>query len=406
VQELQTPGQAQRNEETVQFALDVAERLRGLSGADLDDEAISAVAEATGAPTAYVRAALLRHKHTKRQGLAAQIKNVLLSLEPDTRRFVGSSLAASLLAIAEVLKLQSTDPTGFYGVAQIIVGAFAAWNIALSRDRRIAAISGAILGGFSFTGASLFALLARIPYHTDSFLLIPWTLGGAAFGLLMHTLINRNKGRLGLVDPQEERQELLRQMMALQAKLEQGKQSATFLSLDVAGSTRMKQLASPLEVEYTFNEYHSFVEMITRRHGGRVHSTAGDGVICAFDSPQQAFAAAKNIQVGMIELNAFRNTIGVPLKLRAGIHSGDVVAPGADIKSVNFAHVIDIASHLQKVAPEGGIAISRHAAVQLAGGPESVGSESVRALDVEAVIWAPRAAPVQSSTESPPPPPV
>lgn len=398
--------QAELNEEAVQEALLLVERIRESRGGDLDDEAIAAVAEATGAPLTYVRAAVLRHRPEKRPSLLQQVRNVFLGLDPDTRRHVFSGFLATDIAFLEALKARLID-NGFFGVAQIMLFALAAWNISLCRDSRVASVSGGILGGLAFAATSLFALIFAVGrWQADPWLLIPFTLGGAFAGMIVHGLINRNKTKWGLRDPADERQDLLRQLVDLQAKLDSGKTLATFLSIDVVGSTRMKEIGKPLEVEYTFTEYHNFVEMIARKHGGRVHSTAGDGVICAFDSPQNAFAAAKNIQTGIIELNAFRNKIGVPIKLRAGIHSGEVLAPGADIAAVNFAHVIDVASHLQKACPDSGIAISQLAAVQIPGGPMGIGSTRMEVSGMQAVIWQPRGiAPAASHDIAPPPSP-
>jgi class 3 adenylate cyclase len=397
--------QAGLNEDLVQEALLVAERVRQDRGGVLDDEAIQAISEATGAPLPYIRAALLRHKPEHKTGILHQARGVFLALEPDVRRHVGASFLAANVALLSVLTTRFGDSSGFFGIAQILLVALALWNVSLCRDSKTAALNGAIFGGLTFALGSLFALLGGVTkYQAESWLLIPFVIAGTFAGMLLHGLINRNKGKLGFEDPVKERQELLRQLMDLQQKLKAGEQSVTFLSIDIAGSTRMKELADPLSVEFTFTEYHRFVEMLTKRHGGRIHSTAGDGVICCFDTAQQAFSAAKNIQTGIIELNTFRNRIGVPITLRAGVHAGSVVAPGADIKSVNFAHVIDIASHLQKVCPEGGVVVSQPAALLIPGGPSAIGSTRVQAQNVDAVVWQPRVV-AQSLAGAPPPPP-
>ena len=83
-----------------------------------------------------------------------------------------------------------------------------------------------------------------------------------------------------------------------------------------------RYLTDPSSVDDSFRRYFESVERTVGRYGGRVHSTAGDGVTAAFDHPQQAFGAAKNIQAGLLELNAFRNKIGEPIVLRQGIHTG------------------------------------------------------------------------------------
>ena len=168
----------------------------------------------------------------------------------------------------------------------------------------------------------------------------------------------------------------------------------------------MKQAADPLSVEFTFTEYHKFVEMIAKRYGGRLHSTAGDGLTLAFDSPGQAFGAARTIQSGIIELNTFRNKIGIPIVLRCGIHTGKVVAPDAsDVTTINFADVIDISAHLQKGCPAGGIAVSSAAAALIPGGPTTVGAQTIQTDGgVRGYVWTPKAfnKPVLDAASPPP----
>jgi len=67
------------------------------------------------------------------------------------------------------------------------------------------------------------------------------------------------------------------------------------------------------------------------------------------------------MQSGLFEFNAFRNKLEQEFVLRIGVHSGKVMAPGHDVKQVNFASVIDIAAHLQKLADPGTVVISEEA---------------------------------------------
>ena len=383
-------------DDRVQQMLALAERLREEHGGELDDSALLAVSEVTGAPVDYVRLALRLRPEPRRTGLWHRVQKLILTLEPDVRRVVIGSVIAANLGLFEVLRVGTGDPSGFLGVLLLILISLALWNVGVSKDTRTAAISGAATGGVFFAGRSLFwfvgvALGAPIVDGPNALWLIPYTLGGAIGAIGLFNFISKFHTKLGIKDPVQERQDLLRQLVDLQDRLRSGEQSATFLSVDIVGSTRMKESCDPLTIEFTFNEYHQFVEMLVKRYGGRVHSTAGDGMTCSFDHPQQAFGAGRTIQTGLVELNTFRNKTGVPIQLRVGIHTGSVNAPTKDdIKSVNFAHVIDIAAHLQKVCPIGGVAISEAAAQFLAGGGESVGTGVVEASGVRAIVWQPR----------------
>jgi len=392
-------------DENVRQMLLLAERIREQTGGDLDDAAIQAVSEACCVPIDYVRVAVARLPEKRKHGPFSSIRSAFLTLEPDVRQVVASGSIASVSALFAAAEGATGDQYGILLMLRLIALGFGLWNVGLAKDTRGAAISGAVFGGAFFAAHSIFALLFQLNFSISGALLIPFTVVGAIVGMVTQKAVSRFRNKLGIKDPVEERQELLRQLHDLQSKLRSGEQSMTFLSLDVVGSTKMKQEADPLSVEFTFTEYHKFVDLVVRKYGGTVHSTAGDGITCAFEHPQPAYAAARNIQAGIIELNTFRNKIGTPIVLRAGLHSGTVmVPPGQDITKINFAHVIDVAAHLQKVSPPGGIAVSESAAAYLPGGPATVGEHCVETQDIRARVWQPRtAAPLPAA--APPPGP-
>lgn len=389
----------------VRGVLLLAERLREQRGGELDDESLIAVAEATGTPVEYVRVLAGTQVEHKKKGLLNNLRSAFFTLEPHVRTAVMTALAATFSALFHVFAMiQAGAGATFFDSLALICAGLAIWNISLARDRKDAALGGALFGGVLFVTLGLFAYIVQASWSVPSFLLVAFLAGGALGGLFVHRMVRKWRKRLGIEDPLTERQELLRQLVTIQDKLRTGEQSATFVSVDVVGSTQIKAQSDPLSVEFTFNEYHLFLEMVAKRYQGHVHSTAGDGAILAFDQPQQAFAAARNLQTGILELNTFRNKTGTPLVLRVGLHTGTVVAPQAgDLGSVNFAHVIDVAAHLQKVCPAGGIAVSDAAAVYLPGGPASVGVQKVRAADISGTIWLPRHA-VRALAESGPSP--
>lgn len=393
------------SEDGVQQMLDLAERLREDNGGELDESAILAVSEATGYPTEYVRLAIRLRPEEKKKGLAHRARSEYLGLEPDVRRNVLGGSLGVLFALASVVSLVVIPSVvGLLGVVQILTATMVAYLVAVARDPRSAAITGALTMVVGFIAATVFQALIPGSGSMSAALMIPITLGGTLGALLINMLVSKNRKKLGLKDPIKERQDLLRQLEDLKQKLNSGEQPVTFLSVDIVGSTKMKEKADHLSIEYTFNEYHQFIERIARKYGGRVHSTAGDGMICAFDTPAQAFGAGKNIQAGIIELNTFGNKTGIPIALRAGIHTGVVVAPNpGDIASVNFAHVIDIAAHMQKLSPIGGIAISEQAANGLPGGSGAVGYERVETQNVVGILWQPKTSMAAASGEAPPP---
>ncbi len=405
--------EVEMTDENVEQMLMLAERLRISNGGDLDESAILAVAEATGAPVEYVRLAVKLRTEKEKRSFLGNLRSQYRTLEANTRRCVLSGAAATggaLLMAADdrVSRLTQVALHADYGIFTMfstIACFLGVYNVMLSRNIRTAAIAGAILTAGMFLMHAVFDLVFAVRVSVDTTMFPLLAVAGAGGGALLYQFVQKYRTKLGMKDPTKERQDLLRQLSQLQEKLNSGSQYTAFLSVDIVGSTRMKELADPLAVEYTFNEYHEFVGRVSHKYGGRVHSTAGDGIICAFDQPQQAFAAAKNIQTGLIELNTHRNKIGVPIVVRSGIHSGSVIAPDAgDVTSVNFSRVIDIAAHLQKAAPPGGVVVSEESIAHLSGGMPSVGSERVRAENVGGVIWLPGRSAVAVSPSVMPPP--
>jgi class 3 adenylate cyclase len=397
--EVQRPGWAQ--EEALQETLLLVARLTEARGGDLDDAAILAVAETTGTSVDVVRMALRSMPKTEKAGPLRKVRNEFLALDPDVRRYAMGAWLGIVVGVSAALAemANSRDQLAFDSLMQlvaVVATLCAVYNSAVSRSSKTGMLSGAIFAGSWFVSQLIVlafaSMLLRADFMTPSaILLAPALVVGLAAGAAAHALAGPITKRLGLQNTAQERQELLRQLVQLQDQLRSGERAVSFVSVDMVGSTHIKAVSDPLAVEFTFNEFHRYLEAIARKHGGRVHSTAGDGATIAFDHPQQAFAAARNMQSALFELNLHRNKLGIPIRVRVGVHSGMVVVPaGGGIQGVNFAHVIDVAAHLQKHCPPDGIVISDAAASFLPGGAASVSEDSIVVSDVKARIWRPR----------------
>lgn len=375
--------------------LSLAARLRESSGGMLDDAAIEAVAEATGAPTDYVRVAIKSLETPKKQTLLDKTRQQIVSIDSRLR----SSVAVASLGLASgvlwtgAAGLRAGDQLmASLGVVAIFAALITAWN---SRDRQSSSLLGLMWGGVHFFSFQIIAGIAGFFPWIHQFekpwpMVIVFLLGGFFAGAVGFDIWKKVKASLGFRDAAEERQALVQQLMDIQDRLKQEEMKATFLSLDVVGSTRMKAENDALSVEFTFSEYHRYIETLANRHGGRIHSTAGDGVICVFDEPSHAFDAGRAMLGGLFEFNTFRNRLNTGIELRAGLHTGTVSAPGNDASRVDFAHVIDLAAHLQKDAEPGTLAVSREAAMDLPRGLDSVGPDRFTVSGVEAALWRPR----------------
>lgn len=378
-------------------ALQLADRLREVKGDALESDEYFAISEATGVSEEYIRFLEQEKVSNTGRNFLDRIRTQFFSLDSDTRKYVSSGLLATIFALLLSLGLKVDDFTMLtlhsnYSVFQsiacvIAIGALI--NAGSAKTLKSAAMIGAVFGVISYLLGSIFSMALFLRNLDFPPSLVFLTAGiSAVIGMAFQWLFHLGKKQVVIGDRNSARQHLLQQLVDLQEQLREGQQAATFLSLDVVGSTKMKLDADPLAVEFTFTEYHGFVERIAEKHFGKIHSTAGDGITVAFEHPQNAFNAARQIQTGLVEFNAFRNKIDQPLQLRAGIHTGQVVAPEAgNMTSINFASVIDIAAHLQKESPVGGVAVSDAASLAITGGSGSIGTDRVCVHDTWATIW-------------------
>jgi class 3 adenylate cyclase len=128
---------------------------------------------------------------------------------------------------------------------------------------------------------------------------------------------------------------------------------AAILAADVAGYSRLvaedeegtlRRLASHREV---FDDF-------VHRYGGRIFNTAGDSVMCEFDSAVEAVRVAIDIQESLRTRNR-PDLPGRRVQFRIGITIGDVVERGTDL----LGDGVNIAARLESLAEPGGICVSR-----------------------------------------------
>lgn len=153
------------------------------------------------------------------------------------------------------------------------------------------------------------------------------------------------------------RVDLLEMLFSLQRMLEGQRQRRVFLSVDVVGSSEMKRSSPELEVEHSFQQFHSWLSEIVAKHGGQIHNVAGDGAMCMFAEDVEAVKAALELQRSIAQFNATKNLLPNPFQVRCGISAGNVpLEDGTSIGQIH-SHVLDRAAHLQKRAKPGGIVV-------------------------------------------------
>lgn len=373
----------------------LAARLRAEAGGELDDDAIIAVSEATGAPADYVRLAIRSVPHeTKKPNLIQQLRSSFLAFDPDKRQMLTGALIGLSIGVFSFLDGAVRGDSGLPEILAAVMYIAGAWNAMFSRNVKTAIFSGALAGGVGQLALAFFGFIqgAILPYfqtgsNVPMFLLL--TFLGAIVGGLSFEIFRKNRAKIGFKDPVAERHRLLQQLLDIQKELNQDERFVTFISVDMAGSTKIKSQNDPLAVEFTFNEFHEYIRSVATKHGGQIHSTAGDGVTIVFDRVQNAFQAGKSLQAGLFEFNTFRNKLRSHVEMRAAMHTGSVLAPGQVLTKVNYAQVIDVAAHLQKAAPVGAFVVSQDSATYL-GGSAKVGEEKIEIEETTGYVWWPK----------------
>lgn len=192
-----------------------------------------------------------------------------------------------------------------------------------------------------------------------------WVVAGLVFAvsIVIGAVLKANRSemrrrRLNANDPPTLAAEIVRTHWRLYGR----QRSLVVLVVDVAGSTPMKEGADVGKVEYSFRAYQQLIADVTHEHKGKVVSTAGDGAVCSFADAASALGAARELQTRLPEFNATQNRLDAPFRVRIGLHAGET---GVDLAAAPFNQVIDVAAHVERVAPVGGIALTDEVASRL-----------------------------------------
>ncbi len=131
------------------------------------------------------------------------------------------------------------------------------------------------------------------------------------------------------------------------------RRTATILASDVVSFSRL--IAEDEEDTLRrLTAYHRACETFIARHGGKIFNTAGDSIMCEFETPLKAVRAAIDIQ----EAIRARNLSHPPhrwLQLRIGISMGEVTERNGDLLGM----AVNLAARLEKLAKPGGVCVSQ-----------------------------------------------
>ena len=133
---------------------------------------------------------------------------------------------------------------------------------------------------------------------------------------------------------------------------------AAIMFTDMVGFTASAQADEALALKL-LREQEELVRPLFPAHQGREIKSTGDGFLVEFDSALRAVQCAIAIHQRLQERNA--GEYGTPIRLRIGVHLGDVEERGGDI----FGDSVNLAARIEPLAEPGGICISEAVYIQV-----------------------------------------
>jgi len=137
--------------------------------------------------------------------------------------------------------------------------------------------------------------------------------------------------------------------------------TVTLLFTDIEGSSALAHEMGNQRWAAVLEWHDTTIRDIVEGHGGVVVKTLGDGAMIAFEAVQPAARAAVRVQLAMAG-----RAEEPPLRLRIGIHTGDVVYTDTDY----VGHVVNKAARITAAADGGEIMASSVVRALLAESPE------------------------------------
>jgi adenylate cyclase len=183
-----------------------------------------------------------------------------------------------------------------------------------------------------------------------------------------------------------------------------GEKTLVVLFADVSGSARLYEKLGDTEALYALERCFKRMERAIEGFRGRLVKHVGDEVMAVFESADDAFQAAIDMQQ---RVTALPPVSGLKLAIRVGFHRGLVSEEGGDV----FGDSVDTAARLAGLAKAGQVLISQPTLANLMPllrlstrdlGPMSVKGNTEEWHVVEAIWQEPEELPVKEASLIPP----
>jgi class 3 adenylate cyclase len=160
---------------------------------------------------------------------------------------------------------------------------------------------------------------------------------------------------------------------------------AAIMFTDMVGYTALGQRNESLSLALV-KEQGTLVRPILSRHKGVEVKTMGDAFLVEFSNALDAVRCAYDIQRASREYNIYQPN-DRRIRLRVGLHLGDVEETGGDI----FGDAVNIASRIEPLAEDGGVCLTRQVYDSVRGKleleMESMGPKSLKNVEVPVEVF-------------------
>ena len=151
-------------------------------------------------------------------------------------------------------------------------------------------------------------------------------------------------------------------------KFEEG--TITLVFTDIEDSTNLAAQLGDTRWTEVIKWHDDIIASITAKHGGTLIKSLGDGAMLAFESTRMAARAAIEIQQAITGPDA-----PIDLRLRIGVHIGDVVHTDDDL----LGNAVNKAARIASSADGGQIVVSRVVQAMLTENPEFTFGDTIEA---------------------------
>jgi class 3 adenylate cyclase len=147
------------------------------------------------------------------------------------------------------------------------------------------------------------------------------------------------------------------------AAIDGERKTVTALFADIKGSTELEQDLDPEEARAIIDPALKLMIEATRRYGGYIVQSTGDGIFALFgapvaheDHPQRSLHAARRMQEEIRRYSERLRADGrAPIQIRVGVNTGEVVVRSIttrvdQVEYTPIGHTTNLASRMQTLA--------------------------------------------------------